>query len=218
MANPTHNVCDRPVPSVINSESWLIARIFRDLATFAVVAGAAIWGKATAKPGLRGLSMSDLHRVISGNQFRRDPSTQSRTAERTLNSVIVHSEISRSDEEYLEIFDEFYTDDIEGSSETMKEPLRGKERVRSLLSSFLASLHANGRGQWCVDIRSGNAGSWRRYRRNPLCVDTGMSGKICTVSWRILRKWNQSRVVLEHHYDYPRRVSLLQTATWFRYA
>ena len=178
MANPTHNVCDRPVPSVINSESWLIARIFRDLATFAVVAGAAIWGKATAKPGLRGLSMSDLHRVISGNQFRRDPSTQSRTAERTLNSVIVHSEISRSDEEYLEIFDEFYTDDIEGSSETMKEPLRGKERVRSLLSSFLASLHANGRGQWCVDIRSGNAGSWRRYRRNPLCVDTGVGGDV----------------------------------------
>jgi hypothetical protein len=142
MANPTHNVCDRPVPSVINSESWLIARIFRDRPTFAVVAGAAIWGKATAKPGLRGLSMSDLHRVISGNQFRRDPSTQSRTAERTLNSAIVHSEISRCYEEYLEIFDEFYPDDIDGSSETMKEPLRGKERVRSLLSSFLAPLHA----------------------------------------------------------------------------
>lgn len=32
----------------------------------------------------------------------------------------------------------------------------------------------------------------------------GMSGKIYTVSWRILRKWNQSRVVLEHHYDYQR--------------
>ena len=30
----------------------------------------------------------------------------------------------------------------------------------------------------------------------------GVSGKICTVSWRILRKWNESRVVLEHHYDY----------------
>jgi len=22
------------------------------------------------------------------------------------------------------------------------------------------------------------------------------------VTWRILRKWNESRVVLEHHYDY----------------
>jgi hypothetical protein len=30
----------------------------------------------------------------------------------------------------------------------------------------------------------------------------GVSGKICTVSWRILRKWNESRVVLEHHYDF----------------
>src|SRR5260370_32316601 len=30
----------------------------------------------------------------------------------------------------------------------------------------------------------------------------GVSGKICTVSWRTFRKWNESRVVLEHHYDH----------------
>jgi hypothetical protein len=30
----------------------------------------------------------------------------------------------------------------------------------------------------------------------------GASGKVCTVNWRILRKWNGSRVVLEHHYDH----------------
>ena len=28
------------------------------------------------------------------------------------------------------------------------------------------------------------------------------TGKVCTVSWRTIRKWNDSRVVLEHHYDH----------------
>jgi hypothetical protein len=43
---------------------------------------------------------------------------------------------------YLEIFDAFYVENIEGSSETMEEPIRGKARVRSLVFSFLVRLHA----------------------------------------------------------------------------
>ena len=31
---------------------------------------------------------------------------------------------------------------------------------------------------------------------------SGRIGKVCTVSWRTLRKWNESRLVLEHHYDH----------------
>jgi len=30
----------------------------------------------------------------------------------------------------------------------------------------------------------------------------GATVKVCTVSWRTFRKWNDSRVVLEHHYDH----------------
>jgi hypothetical protein len=30
----------------------------------------------------------------------------------------------------------------------------------------------------------------------------GATGKVCTVNWRTFRKWNDSRVVLEHHYDH----------------
>jgi|ERR1700723_1290715 len=71
-----------------------------------------------------------------------DPNTQSLTAARTLNAAIVHADISRSYEEYLEIFDAFYADDIEGSSETLEEPIRGKAGVRSLLFGFLVPLHA----------------------------------------------------------------------------
>jgi hypothetical protein len=56
--------------------------------------------------------MSDQRGFISADQFHLDPYRQSRTAERSLNAAIVHTDISRSYEEYLEIFDEFYADDI----------------------------------------------------------------------------------------------------------
>ncbi len=148
--------------------------------------------------------MSNQHGFISAEQFHPDPYTQSRNAERTLNAAIVHADISRSYEEYLEIFDEFYADDLEGSSETMEEPFRGKERVRSLLFSFLAPLHAMAEvGGVSISVRGtaipGDAidetqSAWKLEL-------VGVSGKICTVSWRTFRRWNESRVVLEHHYD-----------------
>jgi hypothetical protein len=149
--------------------------------------------------------MSDRRSFASVDQFYRDPYTQSRIAESILNASIVYADIARSYEEYLELFDQFYDDDIEGSSETMKEPLRGKERVRALLFSFLAPLHAMAEvGGVSISLREtaipGDAvdeihSAWTLEL-------VGVSGKVCTVNWRILRKWNESRVVLEHHYDY----------------
>jgi hypothetical protein len=149
--------------------------------------------------------MSDQLSFISPDHFHPDPYTQSRNAERALNSAIVHAEISRSYEEYLEIFDEFYADDFEGSSETMKEPFRGKERVRSLLFSFLAPLHAMAEvGGVSISIREtaipGDASDETHSAWTLELV--GASGKPCTVNWRILRKWKESLVVLEHHYDH----------------
>ena len=78
---------------------------------------------------LRRFLMSDQYTFVSADQLHPDPYAQSRTAERTLNAAIVQADISRSFEEYLEIFDQFYGDDIEVSSETQKEPIRGKARV-----------------------------------------------------------------------------------------
>jgi hypothetical protein len=152
--------------------------------------------------------MSNQDVFISADQFHPDPYTQSRNAERTLNAAIVHADISRSYEEYLEIFDEFYADDIEGSSETMEEPLRGKERVRSLLFSFLAPLHAMSEvGGVSISIReTAIPGDAVDETHSAWTLElVGASGKLCTASWRILRKWNESRVVLEHHYDYQQR-------------
>ena len=62
-------------------------------------------------------------------------------SERALNGAIVAADMSQSFEEYLEIFDHFYAEDIEGTTDTMKEPVRGKAAVRTRLAGFLVPLH-----------------------------------------------------------------------------
>jgi hypothetical protein len=170
-----------------------------------VIAARSNMGESRARLGLRKISMSDQHGFVSADPFHPDPHTQSRTAERTLNAAIVHAEIARGFEEYLEIFDEFYADDIEGSSDTIEELLRGKESVRSLLFSFLAPLHAMAEvGGVSISIReTAIPGDVIDETHSAWTLELiGVSGKICTVSWRAFRKWKDSRVVLEHHYDH----------------
>jgi hypothetical protein len=78
---------------------------------------------------------------VCADQIDLDPFISSRTRERTLNAAIVHANISEGSDEYLEIFDVFYADDVEMSSETAEELFRGKGRVRSILVNFLVPLH-----------------------------------------------------------------------------
>jgi hypothetical protein len=182
-----------------------VPHIFRDLLPFAVLIAGPIWEKARARLRLRRISMSDQRGFLSADQFHPDPYAQSRTAERTLNAAIVHADISRSYEEYLEIFDAFYADDIEGSGEAMEEPIRGKAGVRSLVFSFLVPLHAMAEvGGVSISIReTAIPGDVIDETHSAWSLElVGVSGKICTVSWRTFRRWNESRVVLEHHYDH----------------
>jgi hypothetical protein len=149
--------------------------------------------------------MSNHGNLVIANQFHLDPYIQSQIAERSLNAAIVRADIKRGYEEYLELFDEFYVDDIEVSSEGLKEPLHGNERVRSLLSSFLVPLHIMAEvGGVSISIREeGIAGDAIDETHSEWTLElVGGSGNVCTVNWRILRKWNGSRVVLEHHYDH----------------
>jgi hypothetical protein len=149
--------------------------------------------------------MKDQPSFVSADQFHRDPYRQSRIAERTLNEAVVRADINRGYEEFLEIFDEFYGDDIEASSETMKEPLRGKARVRSVLFNFLVPLHAMAEvGGVSISIRETRIpGDVTDETHSGWTLQlTEVSGKICTVTWRTFRKWNESRVVLEHHYEH----------------
>jgi hypothetical protein len=70
----------------------------------------------------------------------QDPS-HTIASERALNAAIVATDISHSSEEYLEIFDHFYAEDIEGTTDSMKEPVHGRAAVRARLAGFLIPLH-----------------------------------------------------------------------------
>ena len=148
--------------------------------------------------------MSDQQSFLSADNFYSDPYSRYQTAERMLNTAITRAEISGSFEEYLEIFDEFYADDVEVSSETHEEPIRGKASVRSLLLNFLVPLHVMAEvGGLSVSIRESPipgdaAGETYSLWRLDLI---GVSGKPCTLKWRTFRKWNGSSVAMERHYD-----------------
>src|SRR5215467_13545184 len=124
-----------------------------------------------------------------------------------LNTAIIRAKISEDFEQYLEIFEKFYADDVQVSSDTQQEPIRGKARVGSLLLNFLVPLHVMAEvGGLAISIRetaiSGDAANEKHsaWTLNIACV----SGRTCTLNWRTIRKWNGSRVVYEHHYDQQR--------------
>jgi hypothetical protein len=142
---------------------------------------------------------------ISIDNLDHDVYTSSQARERILNAAIIQANISESFEEYLDIFDEFYADEIEVSSETGEKPIRGKARVRSFIANFLAPLHVMSEiGGLLISIRQTAipADAAEETHSAWTLELVGISGRSCTVSWRALRKWNGSRVVYEYHYDH----------------
>jgi len=130
--------------------------------------------------------------------------TSSHAGERALNRAIVTAEINRSYEEYLEIFERFYAEDIEVSSASSTGQIRGKARVRSLLYNFLVPLHIMAEiGGLSISIRQITMpGDAADETHSAWTLDlVGVSGRSCTLSWRTLRKWKDSLVMYEHHYD-----------------
>jgi hypothetical protein len=151
--------------------------------------------------------MSDESSVMSAEQSERDFYTISQSRERVLNSAIIRADISQSFEEYLEIFDRFYANDIEVSSETREERFRGKARVRSLLADFLIPLHVMAEiGGLLISVREHAIPSDTSAETHSewTLEFIGVSGRTCALSWRVFRKWNGPLVVYEHHYDYQR--------------
>ena len=193
-----------------------------------VISSAPLWEEAKARLRLGRISMSDQRGFVSADHFRPDPYTQSRIAERTLNAAIVRAEIARGYEEYLEIFDAFYADDVEGSSEATEEPIRGKAGVRSLVFGFLVPLHTMAEvGGVSISVRQTPIpGDVVDETHSAWILElVGATGKVCALSWRTFRKWNDWRVVLEHHYDHQQsgeplsegdlRSNLLESPTGF---
>jgi hypothetical protein len=121
--------------------------------------------------------MNNEPRLLSVHQFDRDPYASSRARERGLNAAIIQAEISESFEKYLEILDVFYGDDIEVSSETGEEPIRGMARVRALLANFLVPLHVMAEAGGLF-IHSRDRDSWRCCRRDAFRLDSRIGRRV----------------------------------------
>jgi hypothetical protein len=151
--------------------------------------------------------MSDEHNLVTVGRFDGDAYESSRASEQNLNAAILRAEIARSYEEFLEIFETFYSDDVEVSSEDSRETIRGKANIRPFLLNFLVPLHVMAEvaglsisvQQTAVprDTANETHSEWR--------IDfIGVSGRRCTLKWYAIRRWKASRVVYEHHYDHQR--------------
>jgi hypothetical protein len=143
--------------------------------------------------------------LVTVSKFDGNAYKNSQAAELTLNAAILRAEIARSYEEFLEIFDKFYADDVEVSTEHSSEMIRGKQRVRPLLLNFLLPLHVMAEvaglsmsvqlTQVPRDSADETHSEWR--------IDfTGVGGRRCTLKWYAIRRWAASRVVYEHHYGH----------------
>jgi hypothetical protein len=127
------------------------------------------------------------------------------TLERVLNSAIIAADISAGWEEYLEIFDAFYADDVEVSDGTESGAVFGRERIRALLFKLLVPLHVIAEiGGLSIQIRESPIhGDTADKTHSAWSVDlTGVSGRTCNLAWCTLRRWADSRVVYECHYDH----------------
>jgi hypothetical protein len=125
--------------------------------------------------------------------------------EKVLNSAIITADISSGWEEYLEIFDAFYADDVEVSDGTESGAIFGKQQMRALLYKFLVPIHVMAEiGGLSVQIReSPIRGDTAGETHSAWSVDLiGVSGRTCQISWCTLRRWADSRVVYESHYDH----------------
>jgi len=142
---------------------------------------------------------------VTASQFDGNTYKSSEAAASALNAAILRAKIARSYEEFLEIFDKFYADDVEVSREDSPEAIRGKNRVRPFLLNFLVPLHVMAEvaglsisvqlTQVPRDSANETHSEWR--------IDfTGVGGRRCTLKWYAIRGWAASRVVYEHHYGY----------------
>ena len=125
-------------------------------------------------------------------------------SERALNGAILAAEISKSFEEYLEIFDHFYADNIHATADGLREPVEGKAAVRARLAGFLIPLHVFAEiGGLGVSIQWSPIKGDRPHETHSAWVleFRGVTGANCKVTWCSRRRWRAGRVVSEHHYD-----------------
>jgi hypothetical protein len=148
--------------------------------------------------------MIDEHNLVLFSRSEGDAYQSSQAAELTLNAAILRAEIARSYEEFLDILETFYADDVEVSREDLQEMIRGKTRVRPFLLNVLVPLHVMAEvGGLSISVQqTAVPGDTANETHSAWRIDfTGVGGRRCTLKWYAARRWNASRVVYEHHYD-----------------
>jgi hypothetical protein len=148
--------------------------------------------------------MIDEHNLVPFSRSEGDAYKSSQTAELSLNASILRAEIAGSYEEFLDIFETFYADDVEVSREDLPEMIRGKARLRPFLLNVLVPLHvmAEVAGLSISVQQTAVPGDRANETHSAWRIDfTGVGGRRCTLKWHATRRWNASRVVSEHHYD-----------------
>jgi hypothetical protein len=148
--------------------------------------------------------MIDEHDFVLCCRSEGDPYKSSHSAERNLNAAILRAEISKSYEEFLDVFETFYADDVEVSREGLREMIRGKGKVRPFLLNLLVPLH----------VMAEVAGLSVSVQQTAIAGDTAkrdafrMENRLHrrrrqTLHSKVVRhsEMNASRVVYEHHYD-----------------
>ena len=91
------------------------------------------------------------------------------------------------------------------TTDTATGPIRGRERIRALLFNFLAPLHVMVEiGGLAIDVRENPIhGDAAHETHSAWSVNLiGVSGRACILNWCTLRRWADSRVVYERHYDH----------------
>jgi hypothetical protein len=151
---------------------------------------------------MKGQPMTNSHN--SAVLDPRSSADSAARADRELNTAIVSADISASYEEFLEIVDQFYADDVELRSDTSPE-LIGRDRLKSELLTLLVPLHVMAEiGGLSVSVSERPiAGDSLDEQHSQWSLElVGVTGRAVRVSWSVRRRWKRSRVVGEYHYDH----------------
>src|SRR5260370_13408402 len=132
------------------------------------------------------------HHLVSFRRSEGDAYKSSQAAELRLNAAILRAEIARSYEEFMDIFEAFYADDVEVSREDLREMIRGKAKVRPFLLNVLVPLHvmAEIAGLSISVQQTAIPGDTANETHSAWRIDfTGVRGRRCTLKWYATRRW-----------------------------
>jgi hypothetical protein len=115
--------------------------------------------------------MIDGQDLVLCSRSEGDAYKGSHSGELSLNAAILRADISKSYEEFLDIFETFYTDDVEVSKRRFAEDDPGKRESTSFSVESPGAASRNGRGSWIVHISSTDCGSWRYSQRDAFRVE-----------------------------------------------